>query len=564
MNYSFFDLLTLLGALGVFLFGMKYMSEALQKIAGNKMRSILSTMTSNRFLGVLTGFIVTAFIQSSSATTVMVVSFVNAGLLTLTQSIGVVMGANIGTTITAWLISILGFKVSISAISLPLIALGFPLLLTGKNKLQSWGEFIIGFALLFIGLQFLKDAVPDIRSNPDILSFLSKYVEGGYFSVLLFVGIGTLLTVIIQSSSATMALTLVMCAEGWIPFELAAAMVLGENIGTTITANLAALVGNTSAKRTGRAHFLFNAIGVTWVLIIFFPFLRIIDSAMTFSGADSPFESALAIPIALSIFHTSFNVLNTFALIWFVPQIQRISERWVKDTGEDEEFELRHISTGLMSTAELSLLQARKEVGEYTGLILKMFMTVRSLFKEKDEKKFNKLFKKVDKCEKISDSMEEAIATYLTKIAQDKLSAVSATNLRLMFKLIEDLEEIGDEFMNITRTLAKQKIEKAEFNDYIRKNLTTIFDLMERALDIMDKNVNESVHEVILNEAQAIVVKINKIKEKLKSDHVENLRKGRYKHKVGLIYNDIISKSNKAAEHVASASNAAKGIKKGK
>ncbi|MFH6602876.1 Na/Pi cotransporter family protein [Maribacter algicola] len=329
MDYGFYDILQLLGSLGLFLFGMKVMSDALMSLAGDKMRKILATMTSNRVFGIFTGFFITSIIQSSSATTLMVVGFSNASLLTLTEAISVIMGANIGTTITAWLITILGFKVSMSTIALPLVGLGFALTFAKKQNLKNWGTFIIGFAVLFIGLQFLKDAVPDIRQNPEILEFLKRYTDLGFWSVLLFLFIGTLLTVIIQSSSATMALTLIMTAQGWIPFPLAAAMVLGENIGTTITANLAAIVANFHAKRTARAHLIFNIIGVIWVLVLFYPFLKIIEWLVSLTGAESPYASAAAIPVALSLFHTTFNITNTLILVWFIAPIAKVVEKLV-------------------------------------------------------------------------------------------------------------------------------------------------------------------------------------------------------------------------------------------
>jgi phosphate:Na+ symporter len=336
MQYGFSDIVMLLGALGLFLYGMKVMSDALMEVAGDKMRNILASMTSNRVFAVFTGFLITAIIQSSSATTLMVVSFVNASLLTLVESVSVIMGANIGTTVTAWLITILGFKVKMSAIALPLVALGFLLTFSKKVKTQNWGAFIIGFAVLFIGLQFLKDSVPDIRNSPEALEFLAKYTDMGFLSVLMFLLIGTVLTVVIQSSSATMALTLVMCNQGWIPFDMAAAMVLGENIGTTITANLAALVANYNAKRTARAHFIFNMLGVVWMLILFYPFLYGVDWFVTREGNASAFESAVAIPVALSTFHTTFNIINTFVLVWFVPIIVKIVIWMVPYVEEDE------------------------------------------------------------------------------------------------------------------------------------------------------------------------------------------------------------------------------------
>ncbi len=336
MEYGFTDILSLLGALGLFLYGMKVMSDALLELAGDRMRKILATTTANRFLAVFTGFAITAIIQSSSATTLMVISFTNAGLLTLTEAIGVIMGANIGTTVTAWLISIFGFKVSIGAMALPLVGVGFLLTLFKQRHYQHWGYFIIGFAVLFIGLQFLKDSVPDLKSNPEVLAFLAEYTSMGFLSVLLFLAIGALLTMVVQSSSAAMALTLLMTYEGWIPFDMAAAMVLGQNIGTTITAYLASLVANYEAKRAARAHLIFNVLGVVWALIVFYPLLDVIDGLTVRLGGDSPLENPAAIPIALSLYHTIFNILNTALLIAFVSQIARLVERLVPPVEEKE------------------------------------------------------------------------------------------------------------------------------------------------------------------------------------------------------------------------------------
>lgn len=363
MQYGFTDILQLLGALGVFLFGMKVMSDALLLLAGNKMRSILASMTSNRFFGIATGFLITSVIQSSSATTLMVVSFANAGLLTLTESIGVIMGANIGTTITAWLITILGFKVSMSAIALPLVGLGFGLTFLKKAQLKNLGNFIIGFALLFIGLQFLKDAMPDINNNPELLAFLSKYTDLGYISILLFLCIGTVLTVVIQSSSATMALTLIMTAQGWIPFELATAMVLGENVGTTITANLAAIIGNFRAKQTARAHLIFNLIGVLWMLILFYPFLKMVSWLTEYLGNDSPYVNAMAIPVAISLFHTTFNIANTFLLVWFVDPISKIVERMVPEVAMQEKAieQPKYLSSDVLKYPETAIAAITQE-----------------------------------------------------------------------------------------------------------------------------------------------------------------------------------------------------------
>ena len=454
MDYSFFDFLKLVGSLGMFLYGMKIMSEALQRVAGAKLRSVLSAMTANRVLGVFTGFMVTAVIQSSSATTVMVVSFVNAGLITLVESIGVIMGANIGTTITGWIISILGFKFSISQYVLPLIGLGLPLVFSKSTRRRSTGEIMIGFALLFLGLDFLKSSMPSIDNNPEILAFLQNYTNLGFGSVLIFLMAGTVLTFIIQSSSATMALTFVMVNQGWIPFELAAAMVLGENIGTTVTANIAASVGNLSAKRAALVHFLFNFAGVLWMLVIFKSFTGIIDKVISNLNGDSPASNPVVVPIALSLFHSAFNIINTLIFIWFVPQLRNVVVKLLpQKQSEEEEFRLQYITAGLMSTPELSLLQARRETQFFAKHTIKMFGFVQKLLRENNDKKFNKLFAKIQKYESISDDVEVEIANYLSEVAQGKLSDYGRKRMQSMLKLVSDLESIGDSNFNLARTI---------------------------------------------------------------------------------------------------------------
>ena len=406
MTFSFFDFLKLVGALGFFIYGMKVMSDGIQKVAGSKMRQILGAMASNRFFGVFTGFLITCLLQSSSATTVMVVSFVNAGLLSLIESIGVIMGANIGTTITAWLISVFGFKVKIASVALPIIAIGFPMMFSNRGNLRSWAEVLIGFAILFMGLNALKQSVPDLRNSPEVLEFLSGYANMGMLSLLTFIGVGTVLTIIIQSSSASMALTLVMCNEGWIPFEMAAAMVLGENIGTTITANLAALIGNANAKRAARAHFIFNVFGVTWMFFLFETFLSGIDSYMIAAFDVSPMskDQYESIPIALSIFHTSFNIINVLLLVGFVPFISKIAEKMVPSRGEmDEESHLEYIALGIMATPELSILEARKETAKFGKITKKTFGFTSELFMTNDKRKASQLLRRIAKYEDISE-----------------------------------------------------------------------------------------------------------------------------------------------------------------
>ena len=368
------NLLITLGSLGIFLYGMKLMSEALQKIAGDKMRNILSRMTSRPLNGILTGALVTTVIQSSSATTVMVVSFVNAGLLSLAGSIAVIMGANIGTTATAWVISLLGLKFSMADLAIPLVAIAIPFIFSKHSRRKSIGELIIGFSLLFLGIEFMKDAMPDINQYPEVLQFIAQYSDYGYGSILLFVLIGTVLTLIMQSSSATMAITLVMCSQGWISFEVGAAMVLGENIGTTITANLAAMVANNSAKKAALSHLVFNMIGVLWMLIVFYPFTKLIGYITLQMEGTSPFTDALAIPVALSLFHSIFNIVNTSLLVWFIPAIIKIVNLIIKtNPEEDESFRLQYIPSGLMNTSELDIQSAKLEIETFSDRVLRMY-----------------------------------------------------------------------------------------------------------------------------------------------------------------------------------------------
>jgi len=453
MNYGLFDFLKLIGSLGVFLFGMKLMSEALQKVAGTKMRQILSAMTSNRLKGVITGILITAIIQSSSATTVMVVSFVNAGLLNLIESIGVIMGANVGTTATAWLISILGFKISMAEISLPMIGLCLPLLFSTKRSRKNWGELIIGFGLLFIGLEFLKASMPDIQNNPEIFEFLREYSDMGYPSYFLFLFIGTVLTILIQSSSATMALTLVMCANGWISFEIAASMVLGENIGTTVTANLAAMVANTTAKRAALAHFVFNFFGVLWVLTIFPFFLKWIEHLSVLLGIGNPVTNTEAVPMALSLFHTVFNISNVLLLIWFTKFIARVVSKLIpmRENNTDA-FTLKHIKIGLLSTPDASLFQAKEEITLYAKNTSEMFHQVTECL-DMPAKDFSKPFEHLVKLEDESDKIEVEIANYLTKVSESKLSTENSQRIRAMFKIVSEIESVADSSLNIAKAI---------------------------------------------------------------------------------------------------------------
>ena len=550
MDYSFFDFLRLIGSLGLFLYGMKIMSEGLQKFAGDSLRRILTAMTTNRVTGVLTGVLITALIQSSSATTVMVVSFVNAGLLTLTQSIGVIMGANIGTTVTAWLISALGFKVDIAAFSLPLLAFGIPLLFSGKSSRKSVGEFIFGFSFLFMGLQALKANAPDLGANPEMLAFVQNYADMGFFSIILFLFIGAILTMIVQASAATMAITLIMCANGWIDYQLGVALVLGENIGTTITAILAALTGNTQARRAALAHLAFNIFGVIWVLILFYPFTNAVSWFVTNVMRIS--DPSVAVSFKLAAFHTAFNISNTFVMIWFVGLIEKTVCFLIKGKkDEDEEYRLRYITGGMLSTAELSILQARKEItlfAERTGRMLDM---VKALFYEKNEDAFLKTYSRVEKYESISDRMEIEIANYLTCVAEGRLSSEGKEEIRIMLRAVSEIESIADSCNNMARSIKRRNEFKSIFTDEQNHNVDQMLALTEKALHRMIEILKKS--ELVrddVNPSYNIENEINNYRNQLKIHNVEDINNKKYQYQDGVYYMDIIGEAEKLGDYV--------------
>jgi phosphate:Na+ symporter len=562
MEFGFIDILTLIGALGFFIYGMKVMSDGIQKVAGSRMREILSAMTSNRFLGVLTGFLVTALVQSSSATTVMIVSFVNAGLLSLVESIGVIMGANIGTTITAWLISLLGFKVKISALALPIIAVGFPMLFSSKSSVNSWAQVLIGFAILFMGLDELKNSVPDLKSNPQILSFLANYANLGYLSTFIFILVGTVLTLVVQSSSAAMALTLVMCNEGWIPFELAAAMVLGENIGTTVTANLAALVGNVHAKRAAGAHFVFNVFGVAWMFLVFPLAIQAITWYMATYMNMYPTGANLNpehIPIALSIFHSGFNLINVALLVGFVPIIAKIVERLIPSKGDDEDFSLEFIGRGLVQTPEISLVEVENEIIKFGKLNLKGVEKISTLIEETDVKKQQKLITKLKDYEEHTDLIEFKVAEFLMELSRSQLSSAGSRRVQSFLSVVNHMESIGDIYYQMSKSV-EQKIEKKIwFEENHREDLRELKQLVMQSMGLMMKNIPRSPEEIQMDEAIALEKKINDKRDKFRAKNFKRIEKGKLSLEAGLIYTDLISGYEKMADNVIHISQALRG-----
>jgi phosphate:Na+ symporter len=555
-RWGIFKLLLLIGALGLFIFGMKIMSEGLQKAAGSRLRNMLASITSNRFKGVLTGLGITSVVQSSSVTTVMTVSFVNAGLMTLKQSAGVIMGANIGTTMTAWLILIFGFKVDIAGYALVLIAFGAPLLFFSKASIRNWAAVIIGFSLLFMGLGFLKANVPEIGADSPLVQFFVDYRDSGLLGTLMFIGFGTLATVIIQSSSATMALTMTMVAGGVLPFEVAAAMILGENIGTTITAQLAALIGNVHAKRAARIHAFFNLIGVVWCVIIFHFFLN----GVAFFVDGDPFSNPEDANEGLALFHSVFNIVNVLLLVWFVPRLVKLAEKSVRSKGaSDEEFHLDYIGTGMMGTPDLSIMEAKKEVAKFGEITSRMSTFTQQLLTEQNKKKKTKLHEKIAKYEEITDRVEIEVANYLAKVSSGDMTEETATRIRQMNSIVNDLERIGDIFFQMSKAIERKDLEKVYFLPEQRTNLLEMFKLIDNAFDVMIKNLKADWTHVTYNEALEIEELINEKRDEMRGQHFENMNVEGFNMNSGMIYNNLFSSCEKIGDHIINVTEAIAG-----
>jgi phosphate:Na+ symporter len=568
MTYTFFDFFQLIGALGIFIYGMKVFSDGLQKVAGNRLRGILKGMTTTRFRGVFTGFAATTITQSSSTTTVMVVSFVNAGLLTFLESTGVVMGANIGTTVTAWMVSIFGFKMQITPIAIMLIGIFFPFMFAGKERLKNLAEAMIGFGILFIGLDFIKNAVPNIQNNPEMFMFVDQFTEFGFLSIIIFVFAGTLLTLVTQSSSASTAITLVMLFQGWIDFPIAAAMVLGENIGTTVTANIAAVVGNVYAKRAARFHFVFNVFGVIWMLILMQPFLMGIDSVMSYftPEAGSIFNTTDEIgranaTLALSLFHSTFNVLNVLLMVGFVPRIVRLIERYQKEKdGADGTFRLQYISAGMMSSPELSISQAHKEIEIFAKLLEKMHYSFQGLLFNKQGKR-EKFLKKIMKREEITDTIELEVAEYLTKISSVNLTEESTRRIRGMHSMINDMERVGDIYYQMSKTFERMESEGTELLEPVMIRLREMLDLIHENIRLVRKNLEKDYGTVELDEAIEIEGYVNSYRDELLEFHYSQLENKAYSNQAGFIFLDYVNRMEKIGDHLFNVNEALVGVK---
>ena len=551
------QIFTLLGALGMFLYGMNLMSSGLQKAAGDKLRGFLSAMTSNPFKGVMTGLGITSIIQSSSATTVMVVSFVNAGLLTLTQAIGVIMGANIGTTVTAWMVSWLGFKADISILAVPLMLFGFLCSNSKKDQHKNIGELIVGFSLLFLGLSFMKESVPDLRETPQVLEFVTSWAAHGFGSVLLFLAFGTVLTLVLQSSSATMAITLIMLSLGWIPFNMACAMVLGENIGTTITANIAASVGNTQAKRAAMSHTIFNVFGVIWALILFNPFLQLVGTITeNLFGLPNPAADGFTITKAtsaestaalygLSMLHTLFNTINTLIMVWFTKWIALAVSKIVRapKNQEKEVFRLKYISAGPLATPELSVEQAFNEIIHFANISKNGANYAKEAINNADTNMFEELRAKLVKYEEISDRVEYEIATFLNGVSVAEISESTSIKIKSMYKIVGELESLGDSGETISRILSRKNAHNKKFDANDIKNLNEMADAVIAAYDVMIDNLNAAHKGELTNITNAYNAeeRLNTLRNTLRDAVIEDIDNDGKNYQATVYFMDIIN-----------------------
>lgn len=542
--------LKIIGSLALLIYGMKVMSEALQKMAGSQLRHILGAMTTNRFTGMLTGTFITCAVQSSSATTVMTVSFVNAGLLTLAQAISVIMGANIGTTLTAWIMS-LGFSVNLIDFVFPAFIVGLVLIYTRRHRYI--GDFLFGIAFMFFSLVLLSQAGKELQldNNPELVEFFKSFDTSSYLTIIAFLLIGTVITCIVQSSAAVMAITILLCSTGVLPIYLGIALVMGENIGTTVTANLAALGANTQARRAALAHLMFNVFGVVWVLVFFYPFVNMVCSIVDYDPTAAN-AAPQKLSIVLAMFHTMFNVCNTFLLIWFIPQMEKVVCKMIKPSrrDEDEDFRLRFISSGIMQTPELSVLEARKEITSFAERIQRMFSMVRDLLETNNDADFAKLFARIEKYETISDNMEIEIAKYLDSVSNAHLSDDTKAKIRAMLREISEIESIGDSCYNIARTINRKIKGKEDFTEEQYQHLHQMFSLTNDSLTQMNVIVSGRKDNLDVNRSFNIENEINNYRTQLKSQNINDVNDHKYTYAIGTMYMDIVSECEKLADYV--------------
>ena len=564
-NYLVF-VFKIAGSLALLIYGMKIMSEALQKMAGPQLRHVLAAMTTNRFTGMLTGTLITSAVQSSTATTVMTVSFVNAGLLTLAQAISVIMGANIGTTLTAWIMS-LGFSVDLTSFVFPAFMVGIILIYSRRHRYK--GDFLFGIAFLFYSLVLLSDTGKslDLQHNKAVIDFFGSFDVNSYFSILIFLCIGTVITLIVQSSAAVMAITILLCTTGVLPIYLGIALVMGENIGTTGTANLVALGSNVQARRTAMAHLVFNVFGVIWVLIVFYPFVNMICHLVGYDPNGptlSAEQLAKTLPIILATFHSFFNLFNTGILIWFIPQIEKIV-CWIIKSGkkdEEEDFRLRFIQAGIMKTPELSVLEAHKEIASFAERIQRMFGMVRELIGIRDDSKFVKLYTRIEKYETISDNMEQEIAKYLSAVSDAHLSDETKAKIRDMMREITELESIGDSCYNLARTISRLVNSKEDFTEQQYERIHQMFELTDDSLSQMNVIIRGRKEYLDVNRSFNIETEINNYRTQLRTQNIYDINNHEYTYNVGTMYMDIINECEKLADYVVNVVEARMGTRR--
>ncbi|MDE6084606.1 MAG: Na/Pi cotransporter family protein [Muribaculaceae bacterium] len=587
MEYSVLDFISLLGAVGLFLYGMKVMSEGLQKVAGDRLRNILGAMTRNRIMGVITGILITALIQSSSASTVMVVSFVNAGLMSLAQAMAVIFGANVGTTVTTWIISAFSFEVSISDYSIVLLAIAVPMMFLKKSVYKSTGEFLIGFCFLFMGLDLISTYVPNLEENPEMLKFVTDYTSLGYSSVLIFFVIGIILTMVVQSSAATFAITLIMCSQGWIPFEMGCAIILGGNIGTTITPILASLSGNLAAKRTAMGHVLFNVLGSIIVLILFNPFVNLVGDITLWLQGVNPMDVSAAeagkmadstlldpskgvtakaqssMAFGLAMFPTVFNTLNLFVMIWFTKLYVKIV-CWImpaRHKDEEEDFSLKYIGRGMLSASELNIAQAQKEIVLYAERVSRMLTMAQDMIHtDPKEDKYTQIYTRIEKYEDISDQMEIEIGKFLNHVAEGRLSPASKMRISGMLRIVSEIESIADSCFNVAKTLSRKDQFEVKFHESVLHEIDVMYGLVQDAVS----NMISILREMEIPEDSLIIAAYNKEREinnfrnRLRDSNIKNINNKEYDYQEGIFFMDLIGEAEKLGDFVL---NVVEGVK---
>ena len=561
--FSFEMVISIIGGLSIFLYGMKIMSDGLQKVAGTRMRITLNKLTNNRFSGVFTGFFITAAVQSSSATTVMLVSFVNAGLMNLTQSLGVILGANIGTTVTGWIVALLGFKIKIALFALPAIAVGFFVRYTGNQKITDWGESLMGFGFLFFGLTIMKDALGDLKHSQEVIALMSKYHASGLLSLVVVVTIGAAITMAIQSSSATMALTLTLANQGIIDYPTCAALILGENIGTTVTANIAAIGASTTAKRAALAHLIFNVLGVIWILLLFNPFLRLVDAIVPGNiYSSSASEIASIIPGHLAAFHTLFNVLNMIIFLPFIGTLAWVSKLLVRGVPKTEKSHLLYLSSTLINTPPLALEESKRELRRMSENVMQMLNSVMELFNKKEvtAADYNRYSEKIVDLEYLVDTLEREITNFLVLVIRNTTSKEISEEISEILNAVNNLERMGDHCESLLKLMKRIYENNLHFTDDAVKDINTIADKVQKLLTVINENITNRKTN-IMSLSNSLEADINTMRHEMRKAHIDRLNKGSCDVNQGLVFIDMINSFEKIGDHAYNIAQSISGVR---